>query len=265
MEEDLSLEQYLSSIDNLPAELHQNFSMMCKFDSHKQELVRDIDTQTQNLFSNFEGMSLQEREEAINKIHDSFDKTDKCSDDKMQLSTKSYEIVDKHIRRLDADLAKYEAALQYKATKRQFGFVPSKDGTKAYSQKDKMRRGSAASDRDDDSASKHGDGKKKNKKESNSQTGKKSGIRFTMDDFIASNTLGYAASTSSSAMPDVDMPVDPNEPTYCLCNQVSYGEMIGCDNPQCAIEWFHFGCVNLTTKPKGKWYCPQCRLYMKKK
>lgn len=31
--------------------------------------------------------------------------------------------------------------------------------------------------------------------------------------------------------PDVlDMPVDPNEPTYCLCAQVSYGEMIGCDN-----------------------------------
>ena len=31
--------------------------------------------------------------------------------------------------------------------------------------------------------------------------------------------------------PDVlDMPVDPNEPTYCICGQVSYGEMIGCDN-----------------------------------
>jgi len=29
----------------------------------------------------------------------------------------------------------------------------------------------------------------------------------------------------------LDMPVDPNEPTYCLCHQVSYGEMIGCDNP----------------------------------
>ena len=29
----------------------------------------------------------------------------------------------------------------------------------------------------------------------------------------------------------LDMPVDPNEPTYCICNQVSYGEMIGCDNP----------------------------------
>ena len=37
----------------------------------------------------------------------------------------------------------------------------------------------------------------------------------------------------------LDMPVDPNEPTYCLCGQVSYGEMIGCDNPDCPIEWFH--------------------------
>ena len=33
----------------------------------------------------------------------------------------------------------------------------------------------------------------------------------------------------------LDMPVDPNEPTYCLCNQVSYGEMIGCDNPDVSI------------------------------
>ncbi|KAG5848330.1 hypothetical protein ANANG_G00097340 [Anguilla anguilla] len=53
--------------------------------------------------------------------------------------------------------------------------------------------------------------------------------------------------------------IDPNEPTYCLCDQVSYGEMIGCDNEQCPIEWFHFSCVGLTYKPKGKWYCPKCR------
>ena len=70
--------------------------------------------------------------------------------------------------------------------------------------------------------------------------------------------------------------------------QVSFGEMIGCDNNdvsmlhvwsnylkyfnitltqlpnifqyfslwslQCPIEWFHFQCVGLTSKPKGKWY-----------
>lgn len=27
-----------------------------------------------------------------------------------------------------------------------------------------------------------------------------------------------------------DWQPDPNEPRYCLCNQVSYGEMVGCDN-----------------------------------
>uniref|UniRef100_A0A8C5WFI1 Inhibitor of growth protein n=1 Tax=Leptobrachium leishanense TaxID=445787 RepID=A0A8C5WFI1_9ANUR len=57
----------------------------------------------------------------------------------------------------------------------------------------------------------------------------------------------------------VPFAIDPNEPTYCLCNQVSFGEMIGCDNEECTIEWFHFSCVGLTYKPKGKWYCPDCR------
>ncbi|GFO11577.1 inhibitor of growth protein [Plakobranchus ocellatus] len=57
----------------------------------------------------------------------------------------------------------------------------------------------------------------------------------------------------------LDFQIDPNEPTYCSCNNVSYGEMIGCDNEKCVIEWFHFGCVGLRTKPKGKWFCPNCR------
>jgi len=55
-------------------------------------------------------------------------------------------------------------------------------------------------------------------------------------------------------------PAQPaDEPVYCLCQQVSFGEMIGCDNDKCSIEWFHFECVSLKSKPKGKWYCPDCR------
>nr|CAD7576444.1 unnamed protein product [Timema californicum] len=59
--------------------------------------------------------------------------------------------------------------------------------------------------------------------------------------------------------PGDELAIDPNEPTYCLCDQISYGEMILCDNDLCPIEWFHFSCVALTTKPKGKWFCPRCR------
>jgi len=64
----------------------------------------------------------------------------------------------------------------------------------------------------------------------------------------------------SISPPDLShVDIDPDEPTYCLCDQVSYGEMIGCDNDLCPIEWFHFTCVSLTSKPKGKWFCPRCR------
>lgn len=58
---------------------------------------------------------------------------------------------------------------------------------------------------------------------------------------------------------DDDIAVNPDEPTYCVCDQISYGEMICCDNDLCPIEWFHFSCVLLSTKPKGKWFCPRCR------
>jgi len=54
---------------------------------------------------------------------------------------------------------------------------------------------------------------------------------------VESNSLtGALVDAGSSHSTEVlDMPVDPNEPTYCLCNQVSYGEMIGCDNPDVRI------------------------------
>ncbi|WOL05788.1 PHD finger protein ING1 isoform X2 [Canna indica] len=57
---------------------------------------------------------------------------------------------------------------------------------------------------------------------------------------------------------ELELPVDPNEPTYCICNQVSFGKMVACDNSSCKIEWFHFDCVGLKEQPKGKWYCPSC-------
>lgn len=48
------------------------------------------------------------------------------------------------------------------------------------------------------------------------------------------------------------------EPRYCICNDVSYGDMIACDKENCPIEWYHLDCVGLKTIPKGSWVCPQC-------
>lgn len=69
--------------------------------------------------------------------------------------------------------------------------------------------------------------------------------------------------------PGID--ADPNEPRYCYCNQVSYGEMVGCDvsgvkasaltcqNEDCPYEWFHLGCLGLKAAPQGAWLCENCR------
>lgn len=39
------------------------------------------------------------------------------------------------------------------------------------------------------------------------------------------------------------------EPKYCYCNDVSYGEMVACDNEACAREWFHLKCAGLIRAP----------------
>lgn len=55
-----------------------------------------------------------------------------------------------------------------------------------------------------------------------------------------------------------------SEPTYCYCNQVSFGEMVGCDGDTCEREWFHLPCIGFKNPPKGKWYCDDCLAKMKK-
>lgn len=56
-----------------------------------------------------------------------------------------------------------------------------------------------------------------------------------------------------------------DEPRYCYCNGVSYGEMVACDADGCAKEWFHLECVGLKVAPKGnaKWYCDDCKEHMR--
>lgn len=57
---------------------------------------------------------------------------------------------------------------------------------------------------------------------------------------------------------------NPDDELYCLCRNVSFGEMIACDNPKCKYEWFHYSCVGLTRAPRGRWNCPLCKNRTKK-
>ena len=72
----------------------------------------------------------------------------------------------------------------------------------------------------------------------------------------ATTTTTTTTATTTPAQPRVN---ELGEPVYCYCNQVAYGEMVGCDGQHCELEWFHLPCIGLTTLPKGKWYCDSCK------
>lgn len=52
---------------------------------------------------------------------------------------------------------------------------------------------------------------------------------------------------------------DNDQELFCLCNQPECGKMIACDNEDCDIVWFHYACVNVKRKPRGKWFCLDCK------
>ncbi|XP_029563041.1 inhibitor of growth protein 5a isoform X1 [Salmo trutta] len=244
------LEHYLDSIENLPCELQRNFSLMRDLDNRTEvfklsckcvEKKGEIDKLAEEYISSVRNLATEQRVEHLQKIQSAYSKCKEFSDDKVQLAMQTYEMVDKHIRRLDADLARFENELKEKL---EVSGYDSPEG-----------RGL-----------KKGEGRGLREKRGPKGRGRKS----SDEDSPKKKKLKNSPELSDALLPmqpsDVlDMPVDPNEPTYCLCHQVSYGEMIGCDNPDCPIEWFHFACVDLATKPKGKWFCPRCTQDKKKK
>ncbi len=62
--------------------------------------------------NNMKSMDSDNRSSHLKSIEKKFEKCKEFSDEKVQLANQTYEMVDKHIRRLDADLARFEAELK---------------------------------------------------------------------------------------------------------------------------------------------------------
>ncbi|KAM8922201.1 LOW QUALITY PROTEIN: inhibitor of growth protein 4-like [Lycaon pictus] len=243
------LEHYLDSIENLPFELHRNFQLVRHLDQRAEGRKAEIDKLATEYMSSNRSRSSEEKLALLKQIQEAYGKCKEFGDDKVQLAMQTYEMVDKHTRRLDTDLAHFEAGLKEKhlIESSDYDSSSSKGKKKGGTQKEKKAARARSKGKNSD-------------EEAPKATQKKLKLVRT------SPECGMPSVTFGSVHPSdvLDMPVDPNEPTYCLCHQVSYGKMIGCDNPDCSIEWFHFACVGLTTKPWGKWFCPRCSQGKKK-
>ncbi|XP_065061212.1 inhibitor of growth protein 4-like [Rhopilema esculentum] len=236
MASSLYLEHYLDSIENLPYELQRNFTLLRDLDQRAHDLLSEIDKMCEEYMEKIRKLTPPEKKDYLNRIDSAFRKSREYGDDKVQLAIQTYEMVDRHIRKLDSDLARFEEDLKQQRQTQ----VQEPDAT---TKKEKGRK----------------------RRSEKIESGKKKKRSKIEPEEVPLPVSATPLITMATDMNVLDMPVDPNEPTYCLCHQVSYGEMIGCDNPECPIEWFHFGCVGLSTKPKGKWFCPKCSQNRKKR
>lgn len=191
---------------------------------------------------------MDDRKKLVNKLNDAFDNSTKLAKEKLSIATRAYEGVDKQIRRLDNDFVRFDAALTQYSRSSSLASTP-----RSYLGQD---------DYYDIERPKSNRGRKKG------STSKRSNIEYVKED-ESINSLSQVPRTEtllrSPSLDNSTYPVDPNEPTYCICEQVSYGEMIACDNDDCAIKWFHIECIGLKSLPKGKWYCSECSGTQKKK
>lgn len=81
-------------------------------------------------------------------------------------------------------------------------------------------------------------------------------------DGLESSTIILGDGTGTQTVEEEDEGADDRK--YCFCKQVSWGDMVGCDNEECRYEWFHWSCVGIEKEPVGKWYCEECRVALGK-
>merc|ERR1719438_337263 len=188
---------------------------MHDLDTKNKDILVDIDTSSDDYLRKVRDLSPTKRKAEMEKIQRMFKKSKEIADDKVNIAVNTYEMIDKHIRKLDSDLAKFESEMKEK------GRLSQSETEEEEEEEIPVKKKGSVKETE-------GKKRKKQKHEPSSSTPSQS--------HPYPNLPGVPQEV-------LDMPVDPNEPTYCLCNQVSYGEMIGCDNNDCPIEWFHFGCM----------------------
>ena len=219
----MDFDEFIESLESLPIDLSRNLRLLRELDDKSHGLKSDCSDVAMTYQSS---QSHDEKYNLIQTLNDLQSRRLLNADEKITLANQAYEMVEKHIRRLDEVLE--ELANQ--------PVLPAKNSRK------KKRTISTHEEKDN---------QKKRRK-----------LDQPLNQVQNKTTMKKKEHHDMGKVEPIGLdlfPIDPYEPKYCICNQVSFGRMIACDNPQCPIEWFHFACVKLEEEPKGKWFCEKCR------
>merc|ERR1719402_11087 len=74
----------------------------------------DVDEMVDEYLRKVRDLSPTKRKAEMEKIQHMFKKAKELSDEKVNIAVATYEMIDKHIRKLDSDLAKFESEMKDK-------------------------------------------------------------------------------------------------------------------------------------------------------
>ncbi|CAM6120444.1 unnamed protein product [Calypogeia fissa] len=253
------VDDYLDYSSSLPAELQRHLSTMRELDERSQTMVAQLREMTKmclNMPAQHSKKAAPDQEGMVEKLRKEIEASQEnaiglCTE-KVLLAQQAYDLIDQHVKRLDEDLRAFADDL------RQEGKIPQDEPailplTTNREEKRKGQFGAPLAKRL---------GMERDRDRDRERDRDRDRERDRERDSELMPPPGSHKKKIQPPPADVDQPIDPNEPTYCTCGQVSFGDMIACDNENCnGGEWFHYQCVGLSseTRFKGKWYCPDCR------
>lgn len=258
------VEDYLECVESLPLDIQRNVSLLWEIDTKYQEVLNEVD----DVYERYKRESdAGQRKRLQIQLQRALISSQELGDEKIHVVTQMLELVENRSRQMDSHTYHFTDTADERSPAEKVrhegvsgavtGGVGSSGGGGGSSTLGSLPERSARRPR-----------RQRNSESRDSCHGANGILEDPVEEVAApprekksksaKKKKRSKAKQEREASP-VEFAIDPNEPTYCLCEQVSYGEMIGCDNEQCPIEWFHFTCVGLTYKPKGKWYCPKCR------
>ncbi|XP_033224872.1 inhibitor of growth protein 1 isoform X1 [Belonocnema kinseyi] len=262
------IENYLDCVENLPNDLQRYVSRSRELDATCQTYLREVDQHLDLLRSDVDSTA---RRRASLRVQQALIAAQEIGDEKLQIVQQVQDLIENKTRQLDLDYRNLDFGKEQESIElaRDLNSVVTSNTTgntnNAERQTKRPRRtrtetlveSAHAMDMitmsETRSATLSSTSNGNQKKTAAATTGKKKKRKSRQGNQQNQHR------EDTPPPPEEDLAIDPDEPTYCLCDQISYGEMILCDNDLCPIEWFHFSCVSLTTKPKGKWFCPKCR------
>jgi len=291
------LVEFLSTIDNLPSEMHFLLNELKMKDSELQALLNKVRSRQARFYTilasnqtpppmsspiepvtkepRFTPEELSMRE----KIKRDLKKAEQLAEEKSAIASRAKDLLDRHLKRLDTDLESLYP--QHNLTAVSAASTPTRGGTPqpSYTGPISLKKHSTLNmgantptpgtfprsssgtelivDRSRPMPTLAGFPPKRPFPDRPHSPSHRTLANIKLSDPNA--TLSHL--TTTAGIPDGDaVTVGEDEERYCYCDGVSNGVMIACDNENCPTEWFHLECVGLDHPPEGKWYCRNCAM-----